>query len=58
MEQKRLRQKQLEHREKEAKLYGHMFERIRKMEEKELSNEGLANLAREESYTQQNPAQV
>jgi FK506-binding protein 4/5 len=50
LEQKRLNQKIAAHRKKEAKLYGNMFERMRKMEEKESkqSSLGIANLAQAE----------
>lgn len=59
LEQKRLNQKQAAHRRKEAKLYGNMFERLRKMEEKESkqSDLGLANLAQAEPV-EGNPEQI
>jgi len=59
LEQKRLNQKIAAHRKKEAKLYGNMFERMRKMEEKESkqSDLGIANLAQAES-AQGNPEQL
>ena len=63
LEQKRLREKEAAHRKKEAKLYSNMFERLRKMEEKELKqpDEGLANLAQLEPAQENSekvPAQV
>ncbi|KAG0616294.1 hypothetical protein M758_5G104200 [Ceratodon purpureus] len=62
-EHKKLRQKVTELHKKEAKLYGNMFERMRKMEEKELKqpDEGLANLANAEPVQENSekiPAQV
>jgi len=59
LEQKRLNQKIAAYRKKEAKLYGNMFERMRKMEEKESkeSGLGLANLAQCDPV-QGNPEQV
>jgi hypothetical protein len=63
LEHKRLRQKQIAYRKKEAKLYGNMFERMRKMEEKEPKQPdvGLANLAQAEPVQENSekvPAQV
>jgi len=56
-----LNQKIAAHRKKEAKLYGNMFERMRKMEEKESkqseSGLGIANLAQAEP-AQGNPEQL
>lgn len=54
-----MNQKIAAHRKKEAKLYGNMFERMRKMEEKESKQSGLgkANLAQAEP-AQGNPEQL
>ena len=65
LEQKKLKQKQAAHRKSQAKLYGNMFERMIKMEEKEFKQveEGLAILPQDPQVTQVpapqiNPAEV
>ncbi|XP_073396039.1 70 kDa peptidyl-prolyl isomerase isoform X2 [Physcomitrium patens] len=63
LEQRKLSQRQAAHRRKEAKQYGNMFDRLRKMEEKELkqSEVGLPDQMQEnvlqENSAQENPVQ-
>ncbi|KAG0574694.1 hypothetical protein KC19_VG283100 [Ceratodon purpureus] len=58
LEQKKLNKKQVAHRKTEAKLYGNMFARLIKMEEKESkqADKGLANLPQVPALI--NPAEV
>lgn len=61
LEQKKLNKKQAAHRKTEAKLYGNMFERLIKMEEKESkqAEAGLANPAQDSQVLEHiNPAEV